>query len=212
MSFIYDIILNFNDELYESFEWEIGDSLLHVKKIPIFRIQKKEYYNIKNNKVVFDKDFLQKIFKQNNVYKSSRVNGEQYISLIAFEEEVIAIKLNNKGEVIQKSHLLIDEERSVLKVVHRLEIDSLNYKILNSDNDHPYLTRKEKEDIRKIINKITELYKNKEQNKLEYLYLECFGKQEKNIDIIFEKLKTEVIKTSEIFNKIIDFFELIKQK
>lgn len=212
MSFIYDIILNFNDELYESFEWEIGDSLLHVKKIPIFRIQKKEYYNIKNNKVVFDKDFLQKIFKQNNVYKSSRVNGEQYISLIAFEEEVIAIKLNNKGEVIQKSHLLIDEERSVLKVVHRLEIDSLNYKILNSDNDHPYLTRKEKEDIRKIINKITELYKNKEQNKLEYLYLECFGKQEKNIDVIFEKLKTEVIKTSEIFNKIIDFFELIKQK
>lgn len=212
MNFIYDIILNFNDELYESFEWEIGDSLLHVKKIPIFRIQKKEYYNIKNNKVVFDKVFLQKIFKQNNVYKSSRVNGEQYISLIAFEEEVIAIKLNNKGEVIQKSHLLIDEERSVLKVVHRLEIDSLNYKILNSDNDHPYLTRKEKEDIRKIINKITELYKNKEQNKLEYLYLECFGKQEKNIDIIFEKLKTEVIKTSETFNKIIDFFELIKQK
>lgn len=212
MNFIYDIILNFNDELYESFEWEIGDSLLHVKKIPIFRIQKKEYYNIKNNKVVFDKVFLQKIFKQNNVYKSSRVNGEQYISLIAFEEEVIAIKLNNKGEIIQKSHLLIDEERSVLKVVHRLEIDSLNYKILNSDNDHPYLTRKEKEDIRKIINKITELYKNKEQNKLEYLYLECFGKQEKNIDIIFEKLKTEVIKTSEIFNKIIDFFELIKQK
>lgn len=212
MNFIYDIILNFNDELYESFEWEIGDSLLHVKKIPIFRIQKKEYYNIKNNKVVFDKDFLQKIFKQNNVYKSSRVNGEQYISLIAFEEEVIAIKLNNKGEIIQKSHLLIDEERSVLKVVHRLEIDSLNYKILNSDNDHPYLTRKEKEDIRKIVNKITELYKNKEQNKLEYLYLECFGKQEKNIDIIFEKLKTEVIKTSETFNKIIDFFELIKQK
>lgn len=212
MSFIYDIILNFNDELYECFEWEIGDSLLHVKKIPIFRIQKKEYYNIKNNKVIFDKDFLQKIFKQNNVYKSSRVNGEQYISLIAFEEEVIAIKLNNKGEVIQKSHLLIDEERSVLKVVHRLELDSLNYKILNSDNDHPYLTRKEKEDIRKIINKITELYKNKEQNKLKYLYLECFGKQEKNIDVIFEKLKTEVIKTSEIFNKIIDFFELIKQK
>ena len=212
MNFIYDIILNFNDELYESFEWEIGDSLLHVKKIPIFRISKKDYFNIKNNKIIFSEDFSQKIYKQSNVYKNSRVNGEYYISLVAFEEEVIALKLNNNGELLQKSHLLIDEERSALKVVHRLEINNLNYKLIDSEIINPYLTRKEKENIKKIISKITKLYKNKEKNKLEYLYLECFNKKEKNIDTIFEKLKTEVFKTSETFNKIIDFFELIKQK
>ena len=212
MNFIYDIILNFNDELYESFEWEIGDTLLHVKKTPIFRLPKKDYFNIKNNKIIFDEEVSQKIYKQSNVYKNSRINGEYYIALIAFEEEAIAIKLNNKGELLQKSHLLIDEERSTLKVVHRLETTHLNYKLVNSENTNPYLTRQEKNDIKRIINKITKLYKNKEKSKLEYLYLECFNKKEKNIDIIFENLKKEVVKTSDIFNKIIDFFELIKQK
>lgn len=212
MNFIYDIILNFNDDLYEYFEWEIQDEIIHVKKIPIFKLNKKDYYNIKNNVVVFDHDFLVKISKQNQLYKNNKSKHFDYICLIAYEEEAIAIRLNNKGKVIQKSHLIIEEERCILKALNRIEISTLNYEIFENFKKNPYLTRRENEDIKTVIKEITKLYKSNEINKLSYLYLECFNMPEKNIDKIFHLLKTEVTKNPEAFNKAMDFFKLINQK
>lgn len=212
MNFIHNIILNYNDTLYDYYEWENSDKIIHIKKIPVFRLSKKDYFNIKNNIIKFEKDFLGMILKQNQLYRNSKLEQFNYLCLIGFEEEVIGLKLNNKGETTQKSHLLIDEEKSVLKVINRLEITKLNYEVLKSDNNNPYLTRKEKEDIKNVVNEITNLYKRKDNGKLTYLYLECFNKMERNIDTIFNSLKEEIPYNLEIKNKTVDFFNTLKQK
>ena len=43
---IYDIVLNFNKEFLDFFEWDKHDILIHVRKIPIFKI--KNNINLKN--------------------------------------------------------------------------------------------------------------------------------------------------------------------
>ena len=34
MNFIYDIVLNFNKDYYDFFEWNKKDSVINIKKIP----------------------------------------------------------------------------------------------------------------------------------------------------------------------------------
>ena len=38
MTYIYDILLNFNEEYYEFYDWNKEDTIVHIKKIPIYKI------------------------------------------------------------------------------------------------------------------------------------------------------------------------------
>ena len=41
MIYVYDILLNWsNDRLYDFFEWEKTDKLEHIKRIPLFKVDK----------------------------------------------------------------------------------------------------------------------------------------------------------------------------
>ena len=61
MIYIYDIILNFNKDYYEFFQWKKSDKILNVKKIPAFKVSDSDLYNFKHNDVIVDKDFISKI-------------------------------------------------------------------------------------------------------------------------------------------------------
>ena len=38
MNYIYDILLNFNDMLYDFYDWNVKDNILHIRKIPLIQI------------------------------------------------------------------------------------------------------------------------------------------------------------------------------
>ena len=38
MNYIYDVYLNLNDTLYDFFDWNKNDKLMHIKKIPIIMV------------------------------------------------------------------------------------------------------------------------------------------------------------------------------
>ena len=38
MTYIYDVTLNFNEILYDFFEWNNSDTLTHIRKIPMFKV------------------------------------------------------------------------------------------------------------------------------------------------------------------------------
>ena len=42
MNYVYDIYLNLNNVLYDFFDWDKNDKLIHIKKIPIFKIWNKD--------------------------------------------------------------------------------------------------------------------------------------------------------------------------
>ena len=52
MNYIYDILLNFQNEYYDFFEWNTNDQITHIKKIPIIKVSNEggNYYEYDNDK------------------------------------------------------------------------------------------------------------------------------------------------------------------
>lgn len=201
MNFIYDIVLNFNKDFYNFFEWNKNDNIINVKKIPIFLIDNDTFTSMKYDNVIVSKDFIDLIKDKTYTYTRSKLGIS---CLISNNKEVIAVLFNDNGNLIKRSSLMLDEEEEVLD---EIENDSL-YKIniikrrkVNIENVNRNI--KEKKDF--LIK-----YINKEKNdiNLKYLYYDYFEKDENNIKTI----KNDLIK--EIKNnwnkKLNNFYDTVK--
>ena len=201
MNFIYDIVLNFNKDFYNFFEWNKNDNIINVKKIPIFLIDNDTFTSMKYDNVIVSKEFIDLIKDKTYTYTRSKLGIS---CLISNNKEVIAVLFNDNGNLIKRSSIMLDEEEEVLD---EIENDSL-YKIniikrrkVNIENVNRNI--KEKKDF--LIK-----YINEEKNdiNLKYLYYDYFEKDENNIKII----KNELIK--EIKNnwnkKLNNFYDTVK--
>ena len=86
MIYIYDILLNFNTEFFEFYEWEKSDLLFHIKKIPIYKVETKVIEDFLTKKVIIDSPLLLEIY---NDFISSSHN---------FEEASLGIRQSPRGE------------------------------------------------------------------------------------------------------------------
>ncbi len=171
MEYIYDIVLNFQDNYYDFYEWQKKDKIINIKKIPIYKINNKDYLNIKNNKVTINKESLP---KTNNMF------------LLTSGIEIIAILINNKGKILKKSSLIFEESDDILEDKDKIKVINIKYKI-DKKNPTNINSRIEQEKI-KFINKFFKnINKRKDEYLLKYLYYEIYNKEE-DIDIIYNKL------------------------
>lgn len=172
MNYIYDILLNFNDNLYDTFEWNKTDTIFHVRKIPLFKINTKTMRMFLNTKVKFDKMFLDKTYKKTEFF--NKVNFD-YCFILSDCIDAIAFKVSK--DTVKYSRLLPDEEKDTLeysKSLKEINIDVSKIGKIKKDN---FKTRNELK-IKKYINKkINLLIKNNDIEKLTYLYLDCFNKE-----------------------------------
>ena len=58
MAYIYDILLNFNEDFFEFYDWNKNDKIIHIKKIPIYQVDNKTLKDILHNKIKINGDFL----------------------------------------------------------------------------------------------------------------------------------------------------------
>lgn len=211
MNYIYDVLLNFQKDFYDFYEWNEDDEIIHIRKMPLFYISNKDYNIIKNSTVCFNKDFCDKIHNRTEKFKKINVALLNYVFLISNGKETMALKLNKNGVTTHKSSLLLDENEEISEMAEDLKLYNLEYKIIKS-NDISFNTRYEKENIVDISNKLCFLYNHKEDDKLKFLYLECFGKVEDDVNKVFNKLQKEIKSNNKVTLKMIDFFKLINQK
>lgn len=210
MNYIYDVLLNFQKEFYDFYEWNQGDEILHIRKTPLFYINNRDYQIIKNSIVCFEKDFCDKIHNRTERFKKINVALLNYVFLLSNGKETMAVKLNRNGIVTQKSSLLLDENEEISEMAEDLKLYEINYKVIK--NNIPTLqTRYEKENILDVSNKLTVLYNHKDDEKIKFLYLECFGENEDDVNRAFHKLQKE-IHNNKYTLKMIDFFNIINQK
>jgi len=209
MSYIYDILLNFQKEFYDFYDWNSSDEILHIRKIPIIKVNNKDFNIIKNSVVRFSSNFLYKIQNKAEKFSKAKTNSLDYVFLVSSGVETMGLKLNKKGLNTYKSSLLIDENEEVSEIASNLEIDNIDYKIIKNCKEINFKTRKEREMQNIIINNLNRLYNNNEEEKLKFLYLDCFNKKEKNVDKIFKCLKEETLNDNKNCEKIYDFFKLV---
>ena len=100
MDYIYDIVLNFQNNYYEFYEWKTTDKIINVKKILVYLVSNQDYLNLKYNEVILDKKILPKQIK---------------MFLVTNGIEVMGLLLDSAGKVIKRSSLLLDEADDILE-------------------------------------------------------------------------------------------------
>ncbi len=208
MTYVYDITLNFNNELYDFYEWQKDDILYHIKRINLIKVSSDKYNEIYDNNIVFSNDFLLLIFNKCELYTNTSCESIAYAFLLTDGYRVIALLLDYSGKIIKYSSLLLDEEEDILNLSHRLATVKLDYEIINRRKRVDYKTRLERKVIKFIKKDIRDSYVKKDYSKLKYLYYECFNQKNDNMDEIYKKLLEKL--DGEVTDNIYKLYDLIK--
>lgn len=209
MNYFYDILLNFNEELYDFYEWDQKDNIEFIKKIPLFRVSSKTLKDNLKYQTKFNKELIELIKNKTIVKKREPLEST---FLIADGKNALALELNDDGKVTARSKLMISDEINLIESMFSLKEIELSYEKLKK---YPERTEiRQIETIKKIIHlEIETLYKEKKKSKLQYLYYEWFNKREKNMELIVKEMKEELQKDyTETLNLIYDLIKLSYHK
>ena len=184
MIYIYDILLNFNDNLIEYFEWEDKDNIKYIKKISVFKTNQNTIKDIINNDIILEEKFINNIPK----YEMNGLKNSRSVCLLTDGLIVVGLLINDR-KIISISRLLLDEEKEILELTNNLEEISISYEIINKkDKNRNNLTRKELVIRNKLLTELNSLYDNKQYNKIYYLYYEYTNKENKNPEYTYNFL------------------------
>lgn len=197
MKYIYNLKLNFNNKFYEFYEWKKEDILTHIKKIPAYKITDKDMYNLKYNYIKIDKEFFK--------------NKKNIICIFFSNNTLVAIKFNNKGINKLKSDINIENQEDIINLLNNQKTIKLTYKVLKKEKTE-FKTRLEIENTKILIKKLTKIYSNKEYDKINYIYLECFNNLSNSLEDKYKKIKKEIVQGNDNFYKIFNILKLISQK
>lgn len=177
MGYIYDVLLNFNDEIYDFYEWNKDDSLIHVRKIPVIKVSNIFIYDLKNSKIKINENL--NIKNKTELFQKKEIRYLDNSCIFTDGKEAIAVLIKRNGKVL-KSKMIIDEEDDAVSVGKHLEMRNINYSIIESNKLDEFKTRSEREMQKYVFKELEEM----KEDKLNYIYFECFNeKTNENIDI-----------------------------
>ena len=203
MNFYYDIVVNFQENNYMFYEWAESDVLEYIKRVPIFQVTTKVLRDLINNNIEVDKEFLDSIYNKTKLKKGFL----EYVSLFVSKNGAIVLEFASDGKVIARSGLQVNDECNVMEVIYTLPIFRLEYKVLNRLELNKDLRLEST--IKDFINlEINTLYKNKELEKIVFLYNEWFLKSDPNVGEMVQEMQNRL--KGEITDREFRIYNLIK--
>lgn len=201
MNYIYDIMLNFNKEFFCFYEWDKKDIIINVKKIPLFVVDNETFNMMKYDRVLVANSFIDLIRNKTYTYSKNKILNS---SLLSNGKEVIGVLFDNRGNLIKRSSLLIDEEEEVLDEIDVNDIFKIEI-VKSTKVKIEDINRTEREK-KKLLN----CYIRKENNitNLKYLYYDYFEEEEDDITFIKKKLLNII--NSAWNDKLNDFYNTVK--
>jgi len=209
MKYVYDIVLNFNDEYYPFYEWDINDNIINIRKTPLIRVTDKCYLDIKYNNVKLNQEFIKTITNQTTLYVTTTKNP---ICLISNNKEVMGIMINEQEIITKRSSLIFDEEDEALELCNEIKITDITYEKTSPLKINEFSPRIEKQRKQKITNLINELYKTNNLSALKYIYYDIFEKENNNKEELYAQLIEYIKNKNTNLNKISPIFKAIKKE
>jgi len=207
MNYIYDVLLNFNNHLYDFFEWDINDNITHIRKIPLIKVNRDTLLSFKNNKFKIGDDLLSIIMNKTECFSNNGIKNINYACLFCDNEATLAVKFNKDGLSISKSNMLLDESDEVIDFSCREKGRKIDYQIIEEDIKTEFISRNTLMKINYIEKELNRLNRNNEIDKIKFLYYDCFDKKEDNVEIIISNIK-DALKSD--FLKIDNMYDFLK--
>ena len=198
MNYIYDIVLNFQSNYYDFFEWRKEDKIVNYSKLPLYKVSNKDLLNLKYNKITVENDLIKKIKESS---KSKKIK-----CLVSNGSNTIALLFDDNGNLLKRSSLIFEEEEEANDYAKKLPITNIKYK----ENIKVNITNKLRIEIEKKDTLIEYINNTTNPLTLKYLYFEYFDKECNNINTIKSELLKEInkdwtIKQNNLYN-IINIF------
>jgi len=173
MDYIYDIVLNFQNNYYDFYEWKYTDKVINIKKILVYKVNNKDYLNLKYNEIIIDKKILPPQTK---------------MLLVTNGIEVMGILLDNNGKLIKRSSLIFDESDEVLAEKETIKSLPLKYKknIIKPHTSYSRILTEKMKFLQKYFSNIDKL---KDEYLLKYIYYDIYNIEENNINKVYKKLQ-----------------------
>lgn len=182
MNYIYDIVLNFQKDYYQFFEWNRTDKIKNISKILVYHISNQDLINLTYNDIIIDNPLLNNLKEETKRYKKIMI-------LVSNTKQAIGLLFNKNGTLLKRSSLLFEEETEVNNFAKELPITSINYKKnkLLPINIALRAEKEKKEPMIKYIHQTNDL------TTLKYLYYEYFKEECEDI----AKIKSHLLKILE---------------
>ena len=205
MNYIYDIILNFNEEFYDFYEWKNNDNVINVRKIPVLKVDENTYISLRNNKVQVSMETIDSLKKNFSLY-NEKIEGN-IICLITNGMSAFGVMFNNNGYLIKRSSMLFDEEEEVIDESENIKEIKIEF-IKNEKQKSNNISRIVKEKQKFIKDYISSL---DDELTLKYIYYDYFEKEE-NKNNIKEILLSEInSKWNSKLSKLYDLTKLLNK-
>lgn len=187
MNYFYDFLVNLNDEQsYKFYEWDKSDTIIHLKKSPVLRINSNDLKDIMSNQIKISQDVLDLIYQKTESYnKDNKILD--YMCIFTDGNNSIVMEFDKTGISISRSYLLLEEELDLIEMAYSFVIEEISYECLSPLQED--LEIRQGERIKKFLTiEVNTLYENNNVDKLKYLYKELTNKDEENLQILKDKL------------------------
>lgn len=185
MMYIYDMTVNFNDEVLSFYEWEESDILSHIKKALLVKVNSNIYRMLIKKSISVDPSFLELIKDRTEIYNDKKREILSYACIFTNGTDALMVSFNKLGKIMERSKFPIDEELEIIEIASNLVEKSIKYKIVKSNYKLEILRREEKKILNLILKELESIKDDRE--KIKYLYFEWFDKRSDS-DTLYKEL------------------------
>lgn len=173
MNYVYDILSNFNQELYDFYDWDKNDNFTHLRKVPSFRVSKEVLVDLMFKKVKIKGNLLKLIKDKTQVFTKEGVDVIEYCFIISDSVNALGVILDEDGVVYKRSKFLVSEELEINKCLKTSKIYNVEYNLLSSKTHYSNMTRNEEKVTNLILSELELIMDS--TDKIDYLYYEWFN-------------------------------------
>lgn len=173
MNYVYDILSNFNQELYDFYDWDKNDNFTHLRKVPSFRVSKEVLVDLMFKKVKIKGNLLKLIKDKTQVFTKEGVDVIEYCFVVSDSVNSLGVILDEDGIIYKRSKFLVSEELEINKCLKTSKIYNVEYNLLSSKTHYSNMTRNEEKVTNLILNELELIMDS--TDKIDYLYYEWFN-------------------------------------
>lgn len=173
MNYVYDILSNFNQELYDFYDWDKNDNFTHLRKVPSFRVSKEVLVDLMFKKVKIKGNLLKLIKDKTQVFTKEGVDVIEYCFIVSDSVNALGVMLDEDGVVYKRSKFLVSEELEINKCLKTSKIYNVEYNLLSSKTHYSNMTRNEVKVTNLILSELELIMDS--TDKIDYLYYEWFN-------------------------------------
>lgn len=173
MNYVYDILSNFNQELYDFYDWDKNDNFTHLRKVPSFRVSKEVLVDLMFKKVKIKGNLLKLIKDKTQMFTKEGVDVIEYCFIVSDSVNALGVILDEDGVVYKRSKFLVSEELEINKCLKTSKIYNVEYNLLSSKTHYSNMTRNEEKVTSLILNELELIMDS--TDKIDYLYYEWFN-------------------------------------